>query len=517
VAGVKARVRFLVFSALGAGLCSCGGGGRLDLVLDLPDTESLRPAGMTTVTVVAQPFEADPVETTSVLSGSSFQAGDLPAGEPVAIAVELRDGTGRMVGYGRAPDPIELSVDEATTQRIFVRRPFLYAASPAGMFTFDPTRDSLDPAYQGRLTAAGQLRALPLGGDELAVVRAGAVDVFSTEDHQATGTSISIGTPNDAAPVPGARTIILGLDSGFAIVDLDGGSVVPVAGPAVARVTVGLTADGRTIVYGLVGRVAPSEIDEPCPTTTSQIASFDLAAPEAVTTDDVALGLADIAAGIDAPALVGAAPCDGSVVSIDTDGEAGLVELAPLERAALVAMQGTRVWAVGTQAAKLQYDGATIDYVDDDAITLVISTDIRGGSAPLEFALPRRRETMIDMDDPAREHAQVMKPMSALPIDMVVLAGGEFVAVTTRYKFHSSALVSGTLIVLPVMDATTADVVLIDGATTTLAQRVRSECLLVTGNADFFPNWECGDADEAETPKLGQFEAVALGALYGDR
>jgi hypothetical protein len=124
---------------------------------------------------------------------------------------------------------------------------------------------------------------------------------------------------------------------------------------------------------------------------------------------------------------------------------------------------------------------------------------------------------MIDSDDPAREHAQVMKPLSALPLDLVVLAGGEFIGIATRYKFHSNALTDGISVVLPDMDATTSDVILIDGATLTAAQRVRSRCSLVTGNADVFPNWECGATDEAEAPKLGEFETTALGALFGAR
>jgi hypothetical protein len=137
------------------------------------------------------------------------------------------------------------------------------------------------------------------------------------------------------------------------------------------------------------------------------------------------------------------------------------------------------------------------------------------------FALPRRRETMLDSDDPAREHAQVMKPLSALPLDVVVLAGGEYIAIATRYKYHSNALVEsgpfGDITVLPTMDATTSDLILIDGATSTPAQRVRSQCVLVTGGADIFPNWLCGATEEAETPRFGQFEATALGALFGAR
>jgi hypothetical protein len=515
---VNGSARVLVaLAATGAGLCGCGGGGRLDLVLDLPEDAMLRPDGMTTVTVVAQPFEDDPIETTSVLDGDRFSAGDLPAGEAVTLAVELRDGTGRLVGYGRSATSVELSTDDVREVRISVRRPFLYAASTAGLFTFDPTRDQLDVDHQGRLAPASPLRTVPVGDDQLAIINAGSVEVIATEDHQLTGTSANlITTPNDAASVPGTRDVVLGTATGFTIVDLDTGDVTPIAGPAVSRVTVGVLGDGRVIAYGLVGRITVPEVDEGC-TGTSAIASIDLAAPDTVTMQPLSVGLADIAAGIDAPALVGAASCASEVVTIDG---ATTTPIADLSRAALVAIQGTRVWAVGTEPAKIRYAGATIDYVEDDAIAQVISVDIRGGG-PLAFALPRRRETMIDTDDPAREHAQVMKPMSALPIDLVVLAGGEFVAIGTRYMFHSNALVQsgpfGNITVLPVMDATTSDLILIDGATTTAAQRVRSQCDLTTGNADIFPNWECGATDEAEMPRFAEFETLSLGALFGAR
>lgn len=504
--------------ALAAGLAACGGGGRLDLVLDLPDSDQLRPEGMTTVTVVAQPFADDPVETTSVIAANdTFQAGDLPAGEPVALAVELRDETGRLVGYGRAQNPVELSVNDLTQVRIQVRRPFLYAASTSGLFTFDPTRDALDGDFQGKLQPPAPLRTIPLGGDEIAVVSAGAVDEVSTEDHLIDADPIDVGAAaSDAAAVPGHHQVVLGVPTGFTVVDLDTGEVVSVdAGAPIQRVTVGVTSDGRTIAYGLIDRVDVPEIDEPCATGTSRIASVELPATETPQVDfwDMPVGLADISAGVEASGLVGAAPCVGQVVQID---DQGTTMLATLPRAALVAIQGTRVWAVGTEPAKIQYAGAQIDYVQEDAIETLVYVDLRGGG-PTTIPLERRRETMIDSDDPALEHAQVMKPLSALPLDMTVLAGGEFVSVATRYKYHSNAYTSGVVIVLPDMDATTSDVILLDGATVTAAQRVRSRCVLIAGFADVFPNWECGATDDAEAPRQGQFETGALAALFGAR
>jgi hypothetical protein len=505
--------------AMALGLVGCGGGGRLDLVLDLPDDGDLRPAGMTTVTVVAQPFSGDPVETTSVIAGDqTFQAGDLPAGEPVAIQVELRDATGRLVGYGRALAPVELSVDEITEVRIAVRRPFVYAASSAGLFTFDPTRDSIDPMYQGRLSPPAPLRTVPLGGDQLAVIRPTEVDLIATEDHQVAADPIGLAAAaNDAAPVPGERKVVLGVATGFTIVDLETGEVRPIdtGGIAITRVTVGVADDGRIMAYGLVNPVAVPEVDEVCATTSSRIAMIDLAAPDQVTFRDVTMGLADLAAGVDVAGLFGAAPCTDEIVQFE-EGDGAEVHLADLPRAASVAIQGTRVWGAGTQASKIRYTGGEIDFVEDDAIEILTSIDLRGGGAT-QFAMNRRRETMIDTDDPAREHAQVMKPLSALPLDLVVLAGGEFIGVATRYKYHSSALTDGIVVVLPEMDGTVSDLILIDGATLTAAQRVRTDCDLVTGNADIFPNWECATTDEAETPRLGTFEPTALGALFGAR
>jgi hypothetical protein len=240
---------------------------------------------------------------------------------------------------------------------------------------------------------------------------------------------------------------------------------------------------------------------------------IDLAAPDAVEYRSLNSGLADVAAGVDAPGLVGAAPCTGELVLIDDAGES---QLAALPRAASVAIQGTRVWGAGTQPAVLRYTGPDIDFVDEDAIELITFADLRGGGAT-QFSPGRRRETMIDRDDPAHEHAQVMKPMSALPLDLVVLAGGEFIAIGTRYKYHSSAYTVGLSVVLPQMDATTSDLILIDGATLAPAQRVRTDCDLVTGQADIFPNWDCIATEAAETPRLGQFEPSALGALFGAR
>jgi hypothetical protein len=519
IASFRVR-RSAVIPVFLGGLLGCGGSGRLELVLDLPEGDDLRPAGMTTVTVIAQPFEDDPVATTSVISNNRFEAGELPAGEPVSLQVALRDGTGRLVGYGQALEPIELSADSLTRVRIAVRRPFLYATSSAGptngLFTFDPTSTPID---QGRLAPAAPIRAVPVGGDQLAVISGSSVEMIATEDHMVEGSSIALpAAATDAAQVPGERRIVVGLATGMAVVDLDSGAVDMIPGGAVSRVTVGVLDDGSRIAYGLIDRVAPPEINEACAAGTSSLLRVDLAAPEAPSTAALGIGLADVAAGVDAPALYGAAPCLGQVVSFD--GEQATNVFA-LPRAAQVAIQGTRAWAVGTQPAEIMLSGGEPDYVIADAIQIVGSIDTRGGSA-VTFALPHQRQQMNDTTDPAIEHAQVMKPMSALPLDMVVLAGGEFIAIATKYQFHSNQLIYNTpfgpLIALPEMDVTTADVVVIAGATSVLTHRVRTTCTLDNiGPADIFPSWGCALPEAGQAPEPGAYQAAALGALFGAR
>ena len=120
-------------------LAGCLGTGSLDLEL----------TGMTTITVLAQSPDIPPIANRTVLTGSSFKAGELPVGENLQINVLLHDVSNRLVGLGEAPELVDIVGDKATKLVIPVRKPFIYASSGSALYTFDPTLDPRNAKFQG--------------------------------------------------------------------------------------------------------------------------------------------------------------------------------------------------------------------------------------------------------------------------------------------------------------------------------------------------------------------------------
>src|SRR5258706_7644957 len=81
---------------------SCTSSGSLELDLTLPTVDNLRPTGMTSVSVVATSPDIGTISNTSILTGQSFSAGDLPVGTGIQIDVLFHDVSNRLVGVGEA-------------------------------------------------------------------------------------------------------------------------------------------------------------------------------------------------------------------------------------------------------------------------------------------------------------------------------------------------------------------------------------------------------------------------------
>jgi hypothetical protein len=518
----------------------CTNTGALELDLSLPTVADLRPTGMTTVSVVATSPELGSIANTSVLDGQSFSAGDLPVGTGIQIDVLFHDVSNRLVGVGEAPQLVDIKGDEVTKLSIPVRRPFIYASSGTKLYSFDPTLDPRDAKFQGSLAGLSSPQiAVSVGGDRLVVASSTTLQIVDTATHMVTGGPITIpGTVHDAAPVPGTHRIAVAHSAGIAIVDLDTMAVANGAGPSVDRVTVGASTDGRVIAYGLVGRVAPpaSPVD-PCSGTSSLLA-VDVDTPTAATPMTLPQAVSDLAAAPGSPMLFATLPCANKVSRLDG---ATFVDVATLERAAVLTVSGDRVWAAGTHAASPACSnsvgtevtpcptdstfecpgtaGDTIDYVTAGGHLIVQSIPLAGGM-PVQVDVAEPRETMISTDDPARQHAQVLRSLAMTPLDLVALPGSQYVALVMSNTYYITSLVDGFGIVLPCLKATTSDWLLMDMASSSVAQRVRTECNLVTGPHDsntIFRNWECEAAPDGQKPTLGEFTPISVGALFGAR
>ncbi len=514
--------------------------GSLELSLSLPTDMTLRPNGMTTVTVTATFPGESPLTSTSVIRDGSFTTSDLPIGEDVQLGVVLRDVSNRIVGVGEAGQRIDLVRDRATQITIPVRKPFVYASGASPLVSFDTTLDPRLDGFQGTVPGiANPLFTISVGGDRLAVVTSSSVLVIATESNAVTGTIAIPSPPRDAAAVPGTHKIVVAHAMGITVVDLDTTNVATAMVGPVDRVTAGPNEAGTLFAYGLVGRVAPAELPPPmgaCTAGPSSIVAIEVDNPTTRAPKPVGATLADIAAAPDAARLVAADPCSGQVVRVSGDptAEVGVLaveNIAAIERAAVLTVAGNRIWAAGTDTAVPFCEGPPLGtcsansapsctatpqndlgYADEGATLIVASISLDGADV-VKFVAPDHRETMLDIDDGAEQHAQVLKALSIVPIDLVTLPGGQFVSVIAQSKYFIVALLPD----LPCLEAMAEEWMLFDLASSAVAQRVRTYCEVdATPSLVTFPRWKCGDPPKAEQSKV-QYHPTSVGALFGAR
>ncbi|CAN5870039.1 hypothetical protein BH11MYX3_BH11MYX3_05540 [soil metagenome] len=518
--------------------CPSSSDGSLVLTLSLPSQPDLRPTGMTTVTITATVPGESPIGTTSVLSTGSVSAGDLPVGDEIQIGVVLRDVSNRIVGVGEAGQSVNLVGDQATKLSIPVRRPFVYAASGTALYSFDPTLDPRDPKFQTMLAGVtGPQFTVSVGGDRLAVISGNQVQIVVTATNTVTGMIQVPSGVTDAAAVPGSHKLAVAHGAGIAIVDLDTSSVANAMVGPVDRVTVGPGSDGAMVAYGLVGRVLPPEkpmMLATC-TGTSKIVAVAVDAPATAMPASVTAAISDLAAAPDLPMLFATLPCTGKVAKVGGVIEGGgltLTDVVDLERAAVLTVAGDRVWAAGTKmAAPACTSGCTattpvacpqpagnhLAFVTEGAHIIVKSIPLDGGM-PITLDAPGRRETMVDKNDTARQHAQLLKALGVVPSDLVTLPGGQYVGLITKSRYYIEELTDGFgQRILPCLDATTADWLLIDMASSSISQRVRTSCAVIVGTGAFFDKWECDDPPAGERNAFTQYQPTSIGALFGSR
>jgi hypothetical protein len=524
-------------------LAGCFGTGSLDLALTLPTEPDLRPTGMTTITVLATSPDMDPIANRTVLTGSSFSAGELPVGDKVQINVLLHDVSNRLVGLGEAPQLVDIVGDKKVTLTIPVRRPFIYASSGTSLMTFDPTLDPRNIKFQGKIQGVSPAAGVPVGGDRFVVAGATSLQIIETATHKVIGSPVALpGTVNDIAPVPSQNKVAVAHATGIAIVDLDANppTVTNAAVGAVDRVTVGPAGDGRMVAYGLIGRVAPPDLPPPLSTCTgsSQVVSVFVDAPAVTAPKPLNAPVSGISAAPAQPAVFASLPCTGQVSRIDGDpssevGQLTLTKMSDLKNAAAIAVLGDRVYAAGAKPSVPMCAGTCnsmsstacpetstnrVSYVADGARLVVQSLPIAGGDA-ITVELPERRETMLDRSDGAGSHAQVLHPLGTVPLDLVALPGGQYVSVVTRNNYYIESAVDSTFgLILPCLKTETADWTLIDLASSSIAQRVRTHCKITNVRPGaLFPNWDCDEPPEAERSTQGDYVPVSVGALFGVR
>jgi hypothetical protein len=115
-------------------------------------------------------------------------------------------------------------------------------------------------------------------------------------------------------------------------------------------------------------------------------------------------------------------------------------------------------------------------------------------------------------------HAQVLRAFGTVPVDIVALPGGQHVGIVTSSNYYIEELTDGLgTTILPCLNATTADWLLLDLASSSIASRVRTSCSLEVGAGAFFANWKCDDPPVGEQSAFGEYVPLSVGALFGAR
>jgi hypothetical protein len=494
---------------------------------------------MTTVTVTATAPGESPVTTTSSIgSDNRFTAGEFPVADDVQLGVVLRDVSNRIVGVGEAGQTIDIVGNQETAIAIPVRRPFVYASSGTALFSFDPTLDPRDGKFQGKLAGVtAPLFTISVGGDRLAVVSSSAVQIVVTATNTVTGMiPIPAGvTVTDATTVPGTHQVVIAHNQGISIADIDAATIQTIAVGAIDRVSAGRASDGALYAYGLIGRVAPPEKPGDLSTCmgSSSIVAINMDAPAPTQPLLVGAAVSDLAAAPDQSLLFATLPCAGKVVKLVGVLELGtlsMTDVSPLERAAVLTVAGDRIWAAGTQTSTPQCTSTCTPttqilcpqggssnrllWVTAGASVIVKSIPLIDDGDQVTLTVPARRETIIDTDDTAKQHAQVLKALGVVPLDLVALPGGQYVGLVTKSRYFIEEAGG----VLPCLDVNTADWLLIDMASSSVAQRVRTSCTEIVGPG-LFANWECEQPPDGErlAPTIPDYVPSSVGALFGAR
>ncbi|HTJ40837.1 MAG TPA: hypothetical protein VL463_02040 [Kofleriaceae bacterium] len=509
-----------VLIALGLLISWAGcGTGSVDIVLQMPSKAELAPAGAATVTLVAEQPGETPKATTSVISDDgSFDLGKLPVVDGLSLSVVLRSSTQRVVGYGRALTAVDITARDQLEVDMPVRRPFAYVTGASGgLVALDTTLDSTQK-YQSMIgVSGGATIAAASGGDVWAIAGSGHAARVSGSTHAPDGATVNLASGvNDAIATSDGRWLIGATTSGFSIAEVASGKVtqVNVAG-GVDRVAIGATVAGGVRAVGLIGRVSPDDCKTAPPTSKIAIVEIGDTIGDA-NVQDPKVPLSDVAGSETSIDLVGADPCNDSLLRLTVGGEISTAtKLASVPAPSAAAMFGDHAWALGSIPGT-----ADSGMVIIDAAHLVLVDAAVDGSGSQRADLPPVRQVTHGYDSGGNDLvlSRDINAGTVSATDLVVVPPGDQIAVVYHAKFWAPELDQGFQVVIPEMTVDTSEYELLSATGGAVVQRMLANCGLVyDGIGAAVPIWMCGPAPGAAAPIGGAFTPGNLAVLYGGR
>ena len=526
---------------LASGLAGgCSQTAEMSIGLDLPGDPALSPAGdrLAALTLLSwtpdQPDQPARSQTRQVAdSHAGIDLGTLAADQPVQVAIELRSGSQRLLGYGETPEPVVPGAASDTRISLHVRRPFAYVAGdPDQLASFDATLDPTGP-YQGSVPVPAPLASAPTpDGAELVVVSdtgSGArLTLVSTADHQVESAAAQIdlaGQVTDVAVTPDGQLAVVAHDGtgeagGLSVIDLAaaraGRSQVQFAQlGAVGAVTVAPDPGGgppraialidRTTGFGCDAAALPSSL-------VVVTLTGDMPAAAAV---DLGEPAANLSSAPDGSEVYVALPCSDQLGGIALDDRGALAgsvaSLISVPAASSVAVERGQLWGTGVAPAD-----------SSGGLRVVLVSASLAGAGPTRVNLPPAQERIEfnELQDPGQVVEERVDADKLRAFQLVALPGSEMVALLTEGYYHGdeSGDALGTPIV-PEMEITTYEYLLVNPATRAVVQRLRTWCDGQVLSPDaVFTSFRCGQgADQDVLDDAHSYVPAQVSALYGGR
>ncbi len=502
---------------------ACGAEGSVSLHFDVPDDPALRPGNAETLTLTSQLGVDAPRSTTAqIRDDGTVDLGELPVGEALWLSASMRSAQAQLVGFGASGGPLEITADGTLEVTIPVRRPFVYlAGAGARLISFDT---SLGREFEGQLTTTGAAVLIAdVGGVAIAQVSAqGEVTYTATATHQPADlpvVQVGGGAIDVVASPDGAYLLIAqgGASPQVSVIEIATGMVALAPSPAAAeRVTLTRGSDGAWWGVALIGR---ANVDINC--SPSRLLTFPLTDPETATVIDAGAGISDLAGDARSGVVVLADRCGDRILRY-TPSE-GVIDSAPIiagiAAPTAVGALGGRVWAVGHD--RLTTTSSDVpDGVIDAWLTLG-TAKIDGADAVVSTLEPIVERVLAqNADYPDQDLVMDLHANSAEASDLVVLPGGELIALLVSTVLHGDALgndgFGGALI--PETDVVTEEYWVFDPATNVIDQRIRTTCQVDEGPcgiACLVPDWSC--LPDIAAPVGGAFSPTGIAAQFGAR
>jgi len=515
--------RWWILAPLLAIAPGCADLGAVALRFDLPDDQDLQPAGAENLTLVARVGDETPRATTTAIGdGTELDLGDLPIVDDVWLSAEMRTASGELVGYGQASAPLEIAAEITVEATIPVRRPFVYLAGASGRLLSLDGSASIS-TFQGQVAVSGTPAVIAdiAGTDVATITSTGALAYLSTSTHTASGLPAATlgGSPLDAIATPNGAFLIVGHGGAspqVSVIEVATGDVAVAPAPGNAeRVAVTLGSDGAWWGVALVGR---STADVGC--TASRLVTFPLADPETATVVELSVGLSDLSGDARSGLVLAADRCGDRVLRYDpvTGSLDSTTPVMSLPAPTTLVASNRHVWAIGHD---LRRPIAGEDVPDGvvDAWLVVGEADVDGQNAELHQLPPIvERVLATDVDFPDQDLTQDLHANEVTARDVVLLPGGEQLAFTIGAVLHGDEVTDGSFTsILPQLDITTEEYLLLDVSTQVTNQRVRTRCTIVQecSFACYFDTWSC--LQDLDTPAVGEFVPTGITALFGAR